>query len=177
MAVTKVGIIYSVSQSKRRRIIIPTDDAEFAMARGPLSPTSAGERLLIVPLTTATAAGFDPDQYLATQLGQAAQSDRCCVIDPTISLSGDHGNVVAAIHADPAVDTIPNFTIVQSDFGQSGDRWDGTNWWRRYAVINPTTLNVDQISWISGTNLAPTSPVSGDVLIASTTLQAGGAVP
>lgn len=98
MAQTKVVIVYSPNQNKRRTTIIPNDDSEVA---GHAANIASGEMVMIGDLSDYRNIG--PDAMLVTYTGQQATSDRCIVIA--------QNTVAAVILGDPLIDKHPLGTL------------------------------------------------------------------
>lgn len=110
MAATKVGIVYGASSGILRRWIVPDDDSELESAH-PLAP---GEAMLIVDRSAARSRE-DIDVALAAKIGRPPPSARCVVVNAA-------GEVVGAIMADPAIDSVPDHTLILSDLADVGWR-------------------------------------------------------
>jgi len=162
MVASNVAIVFSIAQSRRRRLIIPDSDAQ-------LPPRiQAGEGMHVFPLATYQTPGFNPDAFLAAHLGKPPLHDHCGFYD-------NGGTVRAVLSADPTIDRLPGLTARLHPLVQHNDVWNGTAFTRRFAVFDPATRIVAQISMIDLDNQV--SPVTGHQIIASPTLQVGDKVP
>ncbi len=126
MALTKVGIIYSLSQLVRRSVIIATiDDSEYQYVR-----LLDGEGFMYIPIETFElntendySGAIALNQYIAAQIGQPS-SDRHIVVD------GSTGIIIDSVHADPRVQAdndAVNGWLIQDDFAVSGWTYDFVN--------------------------------------------------
>ena len=127
MALTKVGIIYSLAQLVRRELIKCADDSGYKAHIDRLLP---GEGWFEIPIDVYNSFGNPHaiDDYLEASVG-AALSDRCAVIN------GD--NIVAVCCADPAIDRHPDGWIIQDDTAQAGWTYDFVN---AVAIPDPVRL-------------------------------------
>lgn len=163
MAASNVAIVYSVAQSRRRRLIVPDSDQELPPR------TMTGEAILLVPMTTYIGKGFDPDVFLAQKLGKPALNDRCGFCDGT-------NTVVGVWAADPAIDTLRNLTARAHPLVAAGDVWNGTTFTRRYAVYDTVTKIVTQVTMLNIDD--PVVALGGtSAIVASPVLQVGQPVP
>jgi hypothetical protein len=98
MAVTRTiaVIVYSPTQGRRRRVIIPEDDSQVALHARNILP---GEAVLLARRPDCWQLG--PDEVLARYLARPPADDRCVLADFT-------GRVVAELHADPKIDRHPD---------------------------------------------------------------------
>lgn len=92
---TKVVIVYSPGQARRRTVILPDDDSQVPVHTRNIAP---GEAVLVGTLTDYRRYG--PDVMLERYTGRKAQADRCAVINHA-------GYVVGIIQADPVIDRHP----------------------------------------------------------------------
>ena len=117
---TKVGIIYSLAQLQRRKLISSdVDDAHIDLHK---SDMSSSEGWIDCPLSIynsfADANGLDA--WLATMIGDKT-SHRCAVV------AGDTGIVQAIIGADPVIDDHPLGFVIQDDTAMLGWNYDFVN--------------------------------------------------
>ncbi len=167
MPITQVGAIYATGSKLLQRVYIPhADDSEIAQ-----QPVGVGEALLNVPIATYQTGGPGAVQGV---IGIPNFSGRCVVVDPNSNL------VIDVVVADPALYTDPRGSVVTSDQAIVGDVWDGTQFTRRYVEVNPkapTALSaiVAVAVWPLGTTPVPIT--LGNIMIASTTMNVGGALP
>jgi hypothetical protein len=102
--------------------------------------------------------------------------DRCIQVGPnavTPVVSINRGNVTGVDEPDPGHSLV---THAHAEVGDTYTHATGAVT-RRYAVVNPTTGLVDQIANLAVGPSIPLSPIPGDVLVPSLTLQVGHAVP
>jgi hypothetical protein len=166
MPVTQVGAIYSTASKLLQRVYIPhADDSEIAQQH-----VAPGETLLNVPIATYQTGGPSAVQ---SAIGTPTFSGLCAVVDNT-------NTVISVIIADPALYTDPaGNLVIPSDLARVGDTWTGTQFMRRYVEINPKaatalTAIVAVATWpVTST---PTPVTAGDIMIASNTLNVGGAL-
>lgn len=116
MAQTKVIIIYSANQNRRRTVIKPHDDSHVYHHALNIAP---GERVLIGTLADYDSIG--PDVMLEKHTGQKASSDRCVVVDAD-------GNVTHGLKADPLIDNHPSGVIHQHDEAHPGWKHVNDQW-------------------------------------------------
>ena len=114
---TKVGIIYSLAQLQRRRLIISdVDDSHLDLHR---TGMASGEGWIDCPLSIynsfSDANGLDA--WLATMIGDKT-SHRCTVV------AGDTNVVQCIIGADPIIDSHPAGIVIQDDVSMVGDIYD-----------------------------------------------------
>lgn len=103
MPQTKVIIVYSPSQNKRRTVIIPDDDSQVNIHA---TNIAKGEAVFIGSLLDYQTIG--PDAMLIAHTNQQASSDRYAIIDGV-------GNVVLMALLDPLIDIIPQGYIAIQD--------------------------------------------------------------
>jgi hypothetical protein len=101
MPVSKIAVVYSLALSRRRRVIIPSqDDSELEWFTANLAP---GEGVVIMPYSALEDVdgrllpGKNVDNALERNLGKPAMSDRCIVTDK-------NGAVTHVVLADPSID-------------------------------------------------------------------------
>lgn len=99
MAATKVGIIFSLAQRRRRYMLIPDSDAEL-----PLKP-QAGEGYVEQPMADYKARG--PDAAVQDATGGPPLSAVCQLLDAG-------SNVLGTVIADPLIDghLFPGLTLI-----------------------------------------------------------------
>lgn len=98
MAATQKGIIVGAQSKIIRRFVIPDDDGQLAGHVGP------GEQLVTVPIDD----NFDLEHardLVEAVTGVRPPDHRCAVVD-------GNGDVVGVIAADPALDSIPNCSLI-----------------------------------------------------------------
>lgn len=101
MAQTKVVIIYSPNQNRRRTVVKPDDDSQIDLH---LNNIIKGEAAFVGTLADYETIG--PDAMLEAYTGKTPSSDRCIVV---------HNNtVIAVVCADPLIDTW-NSDVTQSN--------------------------------------------------------------
>lgn len=125
---SSVGIVYSLSQRKRRRVIIPFD---------PKAILQNGEALLQQSIEDYNLRG--PDAAVEDIAGNPL-SDRCVLVDPK-SLS-----VISVLHADPQIDIHPQGTLVQHDLADLGDIQVGNTFMRSMAIYDANSVVTQIIS-------------------------------
>lgn len=113
--ITKVGVIYSLSQLVPRIVFEFTyDDTEAEKYKNNIR---SGEGWLDVPIEYYDGAeGSIFRGYISSQIGDP-QSDRCAVI------YGD-GEVITILHADPVIDDHPGGFVIQDNIAMPGDTYD-----------------------------------------------------
>lgn len=119
MPVTKVGIVYSKSQNRIRRVILSDfDDGHIDRHKNYLLQ---GEGWLEIPLNTYNALTKDSiDDHIETLLGGKASSHTCAVIDA-------NNTIIACVCADPVIDDHPDGVIIQEDGAEVGAVYDFEN--------------------------------------------------
>jgi hypothetical protein len=132
MAVTKIGILYSASQRKRRATLVPDDDSQLSLMQ-----RRNGE--VYIEQSVEDYRNFGPDHAVTVHAGGPPLSDRCAVVD-------SQENVVAVVGADPAIDEISGHTIVQHFDPHVGDRFVNGQLQRRYALTDSSNV-VQRITW------------------------------
>ncbi len=125
MGATKVGIVYSLAQRKRRWIVVPDSDAELPLK------ILLGEGYIEQPLDDYRKRGADA--AVTDAAGGQPLSDRCAMIDKTSA-------VVGIISADPAIDTIEAHSLVASDIALAGDILQAGVFLRRFVLLDQTGL-------------------------------------
>lgn len=144
MGQTKVGIIYATGSKLHRGVVSPADDAELD---NPAKWCGPGESLLIVDQTEVADKKLSQTNIpsidvvaslLVDKIGTPAHSGRCCVVDKA-------GNVVNVIVADPAIDTLKDYTLILDE--NAGPGW---NWTEKGGFVDlrppppePTNTDVD----------------------------------
>jgi hypothetical protein len=118
--VTIVGVVYSPNQNRVRRVVVSDEhDLHILIHRNMMTH---GEQFMVIPKET-----FDSfthpnhlHDHVAAVLGSPATSHTCAVVaaDDTI---------VAAVHADPAIDDHPDGHIIQDDDAVAGLKYDLVN--------------------------------------------------
>lgn len=93
MAATKIGVLYSLAQSRVRCIIVPDDDKQLDAWR-----TLNGEGFLTYDLKLGSSEAEAQAQVTALT-GRDAEDDKYVVLDET-------GKIVERLKGDPAIDTI-----------------------------------------------------------------------
>ncbi len=167
MPVTQVGAIYATVSKLLQRIYVPdADDSEIAQQH-----VGAGETLQTVPVSTYRTGG--PIAVQAA-VGTPTFSGRCAVVDGT-------NTATSTIVADPAlyIDASGN-SVRPSDIAIVGDVWDGTQFTRRYVEVNPkapTALSAIVAVTVWPVGVTPVPVTLGNIMIASTTMNVGGALP
>ena len=129
MALTKVGIVYSLAQNLRRRVIVPDDDGELVFHKSSLA---YGEAYIELPYATFQQfdSPTDLDAFLAIELNSANPgSDYCLVVDA-------NDVIQACILADPIIDSHPLGTVIADTPAMVGDTYDFVN---QCVVINPNS--------------------------------------
>lgn len=106
MAQTKVVIVYSPNQNKRRTVIIPDDDSHISIHTANIVK---GEAVMVGNLSDYQFIG--PDALLANFIGQQPTSDRCIVYA--------NGQVQAVVLGDPSIDKHPLGTLAIDTTGQA----------------------------------------------------------
>lgn len=104
----KVGVIYSQNTGRVRCIIVPDKDSELDNAK--LAPGEALHKVDKAQISDVSAA----QASVSAVSGKVPSSDRYAVVSDT-------GAVVGAIIADPAIDSIKGFQLIQSD--DAGPGW------------------------------------------------------
>lgn len=128
MPVTKIAVIYSIAQNRRRRVVIPSfDDRELDWHIDNIAP---GEGVVVMPIDTLeqrpegrAIPGKQVDAALEMHLGKPALSDRCIVTNA-------QGDVIHVLCADPAIDTHPHGPVERHDTA-------GVGWKKRNGVVLP----------------------------------------
>lgn len=121
MTATKVGILFSVSQRRRRAVILPDSDDQL-----PLTPRP-GEGYVEQSLADFHTLG--PDHAVEQAAGGPPLPDRCAVV-------ASNGEVVGALAGDPAIDGVPGHSLVPHAQARRGDRYDGSRFLRGYAEVD-----------------------------------------
>ena len=104
MSVTHFGIVYASGSAQIRRYIYPThSDAEIASH--PLMPGEALVTRSIGPYPNSPAWQAAVTSAVTTAAGKAPGNPACAVVDGS-------NNVVGVINADPAIDSVPGFTLI-----------------------------------------------------------------
>lgn len=96
MPVTKMAVIYSIAQSRVRRIIVPDDDSQLDKYRTDILP---GESIEMLPCVNGS---FDVDiinKQISDITGTPTLDDRHVVLDAD-------GNEVSSYLLDPGIDQI-----------------------------------------------------------------------
>lgn len=105
---SQIGVVYSKSTGRIRSVIVPTKDSELDSFK-----PQAGEEILKF-VNNGPFATLDALQTSVTTVtGKVPVSDRYAVVSAT-------GAVVGAIIADPALDSIKGFQLIQSDVAGPG---------------------------------------------------------
>jgi hypothetical protein len=166
MAVTQVGAFFATASKLLQRVYIPShNDSEITQ-----QPLAAGETLMNVPLATYQTGGAAAVQAL---IGAPTFSGRCAIADKNTNL------VVGIIIADPSLYTDPNGQIIiADDHAMLGDLWTGTQFTRRYVEINPHAATaLASIVAVSTQAIGNPTPVTtGNIMMASATLNVGNAI-
>lgn len=127
MAVTRVGVIYSVAQRSLRRYVMVDDDAQLLTIQ-----TLPGEKLIFQPLNSFVNRG--PEFAVRFDSGGPPLSNRCAVI------FNQNNRVISHIYGDPNIDSnsFPFRTLIQSDISKIGDLWRPAlrRFQRRYILLN-----------------------------------------
>ncbi len=146
MPATKVGIIYSIAQRRRRVVIVPDDDAQLNSII-----VRTGEKFITQGMLAYRAVG--PDLAVRQDAGGFPRSDRCAVVNDALQ------RVVRHIHADDNIDTLSGFTLVNSDISKVGDTWRPVlrRFLRRYIRVDRITRLVTSIETAD-----PESPPADD---------------
>ena len=164
-AQTTFCIVYSPSESVARRIITPDHDSE---CNDPILLTQ-GEAVLILPLKQRTGDKNVANALVAQATSIPTTTDNCAFIDGplpnSIFLKANPAPIAGTFLCDPTIDGPPsNESIVGLDPAVApGDLWNGTQFLRNYAVINPATCTVVQTATLALDN--PVSPVPGDTMV------------
>lgn len=164
-AQTTFCIVYSPSESVARRIITPTKDAE---CNDP-SILMQGEAVLVLPLAQRTGDKNVASALVAQATGIQTTTDNCAYIDGplpnSIILKANPPPITGTFLCDPTIDgSPPNESIVGLDPAVApGDLWNGTQFLRNYAVMNPNTCTVAQLATLPVNN--PVAPIPGDLLL------------
>ena len=127
MPVTKVAAIYATRSKLLQRIIVPdNDDKELDQY-----PPGEGESVAFIPIDTYRKTGAIGAQEI---IGQPTFSGVCAVVDKDTNL------VIDRIIADPELYASPEgHAVIPSDAAMHGDSWDGTQFSRQFAEVDPTT--------------------------------------
>lgn len=106
MPATKVIIIYSPNQNRRRTVIIPDDDSQIPIHTANIVK---GEAVLVGDISDYRSIG--PDAMLVAHTGKQPSSDRCIV--------HSNGKVVACVLGDPLIDTHPAGALTIDNTGKA----------------------------------------------------------
>lgn len=109
MPQTKVIIIYSPNQNRRRRVIIPSDDSQTDLHAQNIAK---GESVLIG--TIADYRNIGSDAMLKAHTGQGPAPDKCIVVG-----KGVNPTILAVFCGDPLIDTHPLGTVVSDVTGKA----------------------------------------------------------
>jgi hypothetical protein len=115
MALTKFGAVCSTTNALVRRYVYPDSDAQMNAAAN----VGPGETLVLVsigPYPNSAAWQAAINAAITTALGKAPGNPRCAVID-------SNGNVVAAIMADPLIDSVAGMTLILDANAGPGWTW------------------------------------------------------
>lgn len=112
MAATQFAVVYGAASKVIRRIVHPDDDNYLAKVQANLASGEAVLVLLAADNPTKTVAA------LQSKIGTPTHSGICAKID-------GQGKVVNLIKADPQVDVVPGFQLVQTDIAQIGWTYSG----------------------------------------------------
>lgn len=128
MATTQFAVVYGIASKTVRRIVEnDVDDSHIAMATANLSP---GESILVLNISDFPVRNIPTmGPALCTRLGAVS-------VRPMRSVAILGGTVHHASMADPAIDTVPNMTLVAHDGADIGDLWDGTSFRRRFVMVD-----------------------------------------
>ena len=153
VAYPQTAFVYATQSGIIRRIIVPGPGETTNQTVG------TGETLVVLPQGSANDQK-SLEASIALLIGKPVASSDCLLV-------GGDKIVAAMASCDPALDTIPGFTIVQNPKALPGDTWvSGTAFTRQFAVVNKNAaarrLTVDQIVTLPIDN--PVSPIPGDIL-------------
>ena len=117
MTVTIVGVVYSKSQSLRRKVIkSDTSDTDIRLHK---NYCLAGEGWLEIPIDIYNSFRLpqEVDEWVTQALGSSPLSDICAVIDAD-------NNIVAVLCGDPVTDSHPHGVLIQEDEAAVGSTYD-----------------------------------------------------
>lgn len=146
---TKVGILYSLAQRRRRALVIPDRDDQL-----PLTPRP-GEGYVEQSIEDYLALG--PDHAVEQVAGGAPLPDRCALVDAG-------GIVRGGVQGDPAIDSVPDRVMVPHARAQTGDRYDGARFWAGYALVDAVSGRVVEVGEFDIDGDRPVAP-EGQVLL------------
>lgn len=120
-------LIYSTAGRICRRLHIPDTDAEIATPAELLQPGESSVSFSLTQLqnfvSLTNSLGHELHRHaLAYHLNvdiSQIPTGRCAVVD-------GNGNVVGVMMADPALDSVPGYTLIASDVAGNGWIWNGT---------------------------------------------------
>lgn len=105
MAITKVGVIYSLAQKVRRELIIADNDSQYEMFKNNIH---ANEGWLEIPLDDYNKLSpYEIDRYIADIIGPPS-SDKCCIVDKD-------GSILSFVKGDPSIDVHTDGEVVSID--------------------------------------------------------------
>lgn len=162
-----IGIIYATGSKIIRKLVVPDVEPN---ATAWLQYCGPGETFTLLARGSATAAAVRA-RVSAVTATAVIPTGRCCVID-------GQGHVINVINADPALYSIPSFSLVLSDLANINDHYNveiTNDFSRRYAVALIATRIVTSIAWLPLVN--PTSPDGLHFIVSSQTLQINDIVP
>jgi len=110
-----IGIVVSAGTKMVRRVVVPSGDSTEIDNH----PLANGEQMLTIDGVD-PATEFTPDVVNAlavTVLGFTPPSSRCCMI---VMANAVNGHVANIIHADPAIDKVSGFRLVNHPTAQPG---------------------------------------------------------
>jgi hypothetical protein len=105
MAATKIGVVYATGSGILRRWIVPDRDADLIARHS----VGAGESMILLDRANVPGDPVQAQAFIEAAIGRvtgkAVPSPRCAIVDAG-------GTVVGTVMADPAIDHIPNCTLV-----------------------------------------------------------------
>lgn len=151
LAPEQVGFVYGCDSGLLRRTIVPGPGERPVAGLAPGECLMAADRARLADLSEQTAAAT-----IAAATGKTPTTSRAVIVAGNV--------VVGAIKADPAIDSVPNALLLLHEEAMPGDKYDGKDFTRTYAVVD-NTMTVLRFQDLGLPSTNPTTGVPKETLI------------